>query len=258
MEKKLESFGRLLQTMEELRKNCPWDKKQTNETLRTLTIEEVYELSEAVLSNSPDDIKQELGDILLHIVFYSKIGEENGQFNIADVCDTLVEKLVKRHPHIYGDVKVKDDNDVKDNWEKIKIENGNSPTLSGVPESMPSLIKALRIQDKAKGVGFDWKYKSQVWDKLNEELYEFKAELDKDTAEQDSIENEFGDILFSLVNYARFYKINPDDALEKTNKRFISRFTKMESLVKLDKKKLHELTVNEMEEYWQKAKKLLA
>ena len=255
MDEKLKAFSSVLQTMDELRSQCPWDKKQTNETLRTLTIEEVYELSDAVIRNSPEEIKKELGDILLHIVFYSKIGEENGQFSITDVCNNLVEKLIQRHPHIYGDVVVKNDQDVKDNWEKIKLENGSGSTLSGVPDTMPSLIKALRIQDKARGVGFDWEHSDQVWDKLKEELDEFKVEIDQVRKDKNRMEDEFGDILFALVNYARFFDINPDDALERTNRRFIKRFNHMEKLIAADEKRFNEMPLMEMEEYWQKAKK---
>lgn len=257
MNKKLQAFERVLQIMDELRTQCPWDSKQTNETLRTLTIEEVYELSDAVIKNSFADIRQELGDILLHIVFYSKIGEENGQFDIADVCNGLAEKLIQRHPHIYGRVVVKNEQDVKDNWEKIKLENGSGSALGGVPESLPSLIKALRIQDKARGVGFDWEKSEQVWDKVKEEMEEFEVELNREKKDHGKLMDEFGDILFALVNYARFIDINPDDALERTNKRFISRFTKMEELIRNDGKQFREMTLIEMEEYWQKAKTIL-
>lgn len=257
MDKKLEAFAKVLKTMDDLRSKCPWDKKQTNETLRSLTIEEVYELSDAILQNSGDEICQELGDILLHIVFYSKIGEEKKQFDMADVCDRLVEKLVQRHPHIYGDVKVESDLDVKDNWEKIKLENGTKSTLAGVPGSLPSMIKAWRIQDKARGVGFDWDHKDQVWEKIQEELGEFRAEVSQPVPDKSRIEHEYGDILFALVNYARFLDINPDDALERTNLRFIRRFTKMEELINDDSKSLNGMPLMEMEEYWQKAKMLL-
>ena len=257
MDKRLEAFARVLQTMDELRSQCPWDKKQTNETLRSLTIEEVYELSDAVLHNDPEEIRKELGDILLHIVFYSKIGEEKQQFDIADVCHGLVEKLIQRHPHIYGDVKVETDQDVKDNWEKIKLENGSKSTLGGVPAGLPSMIKAWRIQDKARGVGFDWEHHSQVWEKVEEELAEFNAEINKPGQDPKKIEHEFGDILFALINYARFFNVNPDDALERTNKRFIDRFTQMEELIRKDLKNLKDMPLAEMESYWQKAKSVV-
>lgn len=254
MKEKLEAFARVLTTMDELRSKCPWDKKQTIESLRHLTIEETYELAEAILSKSYEKIKEELGDLLLHIVFYAKIGEEKGEFNIKEVCDTLVEKLIARHPHVYGDVEVNDADEVSDNWEKIKLENGIGSTLGGVPQSLPPLIKASRIQEKARGVGFDWNNSEQVWEKLNEELSEFKAEITKTDASIDKIEDEFGDIIFSIVNYARFYNINPDNALERTNLKFIQRFNKMEVAISEAGKDMRDMPLEEMEEYWQAAK----
>lgn len=253
MKEKLEAFAKVLNTMDDLRSKCPWDKKQTNESLRHLTIEETYELAEAILSKSDVKIKEELGDLLLHIVFYAKIGEEKGAFDIRDVCDSLVEKLVERHPHVYGDVKVENAEQVKDNWEKIKLANGNG-TLDGVPKSLPPLIKASRIQEKARGVGFDWDHSEQVWDKLKEELAEFKQELDKKKGSKADLEGEFGDILFSIVNYARFFDINPDNALERTNLKFIQRFIKMEKSIKEAGKDLKNMPLDEMENYWQASK----
>jgi XTP/dITP diphosphohydrolase len=254
MKEKLASLAKVLETMDTLRSQCPWDKKQSIQTLRTLTIEEVYELSEAIEQEDWMKIREELGDLLLHIVFYAKIGEEKKHFTIADVSDKLVDKLVERHPHIYGDVKVRNEKDVKDNWEKIKTKKGDKSTLSGVPDSMPSMIKAIRMQDKARGVGFDWDHKDQVWEKTLEELQEFKEEIDKPIENQNRLEDEFGDILFSLVNLARFYNINPDDALEKTNRKFKHRFTKMEKAIKSDNRSLSDMPLEEMEEYWQRAK----
>ena len=227
MDKRLEAFGRLLTIMDELREQCPWDKKQTNETLRHLTIEETYELSDAILNNDSEEIKKELGDLFLHLVFYSKLGDEKGQFDVSDVLHSVCDKLVYRHPHIYADVEVKDEEEVKQNWEQLKLkEGGNKSVLGGVPNSMPSLVKAMRMQDKAAQVGFDWPSKDDVWDKVDEELQEFKE------AEGIEKEEEFGDLLFSLVNYARWLKINPDDALEKTNKKFKYRFETIEQYAK--------------------------
>jgi XTP/dITP diphosphohydrolase len=214
MDKRLVAFERLLDIMDDLREKCPWDRKQTNETLRHLTIEETYELSDALLANDDNEIKKELGDLFLHLVFYAKIGQEKEVFDIADVLNSVCEKLISRHPHIYGDVTVKDAEEVKQNWEQLKLKEGNKSVLGGVPNSMPSLVKAMRMQDKAAQVGFDWPNKEQVWDKVEEELTEFK------TAPEAEKEGEFGDVLFSLVNYARWHNINPDDALEKTNIKF--------------------------------------
>lgn len=249
-EKKLEAFGRLLETMDTLREKCPWDRKQTFESLRPHTLEESYELSEAVLLNAPEKIKEELGDLLLHIVFYARIGEEKQEFSIYDVCNDLVGKLIERHPHVYGNVKVRDDAEVKDNWEKIKVSNGDKTTLGGVPAGLPSMIKAIRIQEKAKGVGFDWDHREQVWDKIEEEMKEFHEEVLK-AESKDKIEDEFGDLLFSLINYARFFDINPDTALEKTNLKFIDRFNRMEEAVKRDGKSFRSMSLEEMEDYWQ-------
>jgi XTP/dITP diphosphohydrolase len=252
-EKKLQSFGKLLIIMDQLREECPWDKKQTLETLRHLSIEEMYELSDAIIDNDLPNIKKELGDILLHIVFYARIASETNEFDIADVIDNVVEKLINRHPHIYGDVKVKNEEEVKTNWEKLKLKEGNQSVLSGVPKSMPSLVKASRIQDKARGVGFDWNNKDQVWEKVVEEINEFKVEVD---LKSDKIEEEFGDVLFSLINYARFININPDDALERTNRKFIKRFQYLEEQSKKDGKELANMTLEEMDVYWNQAKRL--
>jgi len=249
MDKRLEAFGRLLTIMDELREQCPWDKKQTNETLRHLTIEETYELSDAILNNDSEEIKKELGDLFLHLVFYSKLGDEKGQFDVSDVLHSVCDKLVYRHPHIYADVEVKDEEEVKQNWEQLKLkEGGNKSVLGGVPNSMPSLVKAMRMQDKAAQVGFDWPSKDDVWDKVDEELQEFKE------AEGIEKEEEFGDLLFSLVNYARWLKINPDDALEKTNKKFKYRFETIEQYAKDNGKRMEEMTLAEMDNIWDLAK----
>ena len=249
MDKRLEAFGRLLTIMDELREQCPWDKKQTNETLRHLTIEETYELSDAILNNDSEEIKKELGDLFLHLVFYSKLGDEKGQFDVSDVLHSVCDKLVYRHPHIYADVEVKDEEEVKQNWEQLKLkEEGNKSVLGGVPNSMPSLVKAMRMQDKAAQVGFDWPSKDYVWDKVDEELQEFKE------AEGIEKEEEFGDLLFSLVNYARWLKINPDDALEKTNKKFKYRFETIEQYAKDNGKRMEEMTLAEMDKIWDLAK----
>ena len=250
MDKRLEAFGRLLTIMDELREQCPWDKKQTNETLRHLTIEETYELSDAILNNDSEEIKKELGDLFLHLVFYSKLGDEKGQFDVSDVLHSVCDKLVYRHPHIYADVEVKDEEEVKQNWEQLKLkEGGNKSVLGGVPNSMPSLVKAMRMQDKAAQVGFDWPSKDDVWDKVDEELQEFKE------AEGIEKEEEFGDLLFSLVNYARWLKINPDDALEKTNKKFKYRFETIEQYAKDNGKRMEEMTLAEMDKIWDLAKR---
>ncbi|MDI9339818.1 MAG: nucleoside triphosphate pyrophosphohydrolase [Sediminibacterium sp.] len=254
MNEKLKAFERLLTIMDELREQCPWDKKQTIESIRHLTIEETFELSDAILKNDMQEIKKELGDILLHIVFYARIASETNTFDIKDVINTLCDKLVFRHPHIYGDVKVKDENEVKQNWEQLKQKekDGNKTVLSGVPNSMPALLKAYRIQEKARSVGFDWEEPQQVYDKVKEEL----DELDKEVAGKntEAIENEFGDVLFSLINYARFLNINPEDALEKTNKKFIKRFTYMETKIKEQGKSLADSTLAEMDVFWNEAK----
>ena len=247
---KLEAFDRLLTIMDELRENCPWDKKQTLESLRHLTIEETYELSDAIVENDLEEIKKELGDLMLHMVFYARIGSEKGAFDVADVLHQVCDKLVRRHPHIYGDVNAEDEEAVKANWEKIKLkEKGNQSVLGGVPKSLPALVKAMRIQEKARGVGFDWDHQEQVWDKVQEEMMEFQEEQDKEKKA-----GEFGDLLFSLINYARFVDINPEEALERTNKKFIKRFQYLESESKKDGKELGEMTLPEMDEYWERAK----
>ncbi|WP_034557493.1 nucleoside triphosphate pyrophosphohydrolase [Capnocytophaga sp. oral taxon 332] len=251
-EKQLAAFGRLLDIMDDLRAKCPWDKKQTMESLRHLTIEETYELGDAILNNDLQEVKKELGDLLLHIVFYAKIGSETGDFDIADVANGVCDKLIVRHPHIYGDVKVANEEDVKRNWEKIKLQEGNKSVLGGVPQSLPALVKASRIQDKAAGVGFDWENIDDVFAKIKEEIDELHAEVkaQKHTA----IEAEFGDVLFSLINYARFLKVNPEDALERTNKKFITRFQYLERKAAESGKSLRDMTLAEMESYWQEAK----
>ena len=250
----LKAFDRLLTIMDELREQCPWDKKQTMESLRHLTIEETYELGDAILDNNLDEVKKELGDLLLHIVFYAKIGSETQDFDIADVCHGICDKLVDRHPHIYGDVKVENEEDVKRNWEKLKLKEGKSSVLEGVPKSLPALVKANRIQDKVAGVGFDWEAPNQVWEKVEEELNEFRAEVK--SGDKDAIENEFGDVLFSMVNYARFLDINPENALERTNKKFSKRFQYLESKAKALNKPLKEMTLAEMDVFWEEAKQL--
>ncbi len=250
---KMESFGNLLDIMDELRAKCPWDKKQTMESLRHLSIEELYELSDAIIDNDLIEIKKELGDLMLHLVFYAKIGEEKNAFDIKDVLDSISEKLIFRHPHIYGDVEATTEKEVKNNWEKLKLKEGNKSVFSGVPISLPSMIKASRIQEKARGIGFDWENKDQVWDKVLEEIDELKVEIQNNTNE---IEDEFGDVLFSLINYARFINVNPDSALEKTNRKFISRFKKMEELIIGNGLVLADMNLNEMDIYWEKAKKL--
>jgi XTP/dITP diphosphohydrolase len=255
-ESQLQAFGRLLDVMDELRAKCPWDKEQTNETLRPLTIEETYELSEALLDDEASEISKELGDILLHIVFYAKIGSEKGQFDIEDVCDRLVKKLVFRHPHIFGEVEVSDAREVEKNWEKLKLKekDGNKSVLAGVPEALPSMIKAFRMQDKARGVGFDWDHREQVWYKVQEEISELKAEID--VLDTDKMESEFGDLFFSLINAARLYQINPDNALERTNHKFRTRFNYLESKTLQQGRSLRDMTLAEMDEIWNEAKKL--
>lgn len=251
-DERLVAFERLLNIMDDLRAKCPWDQKQTMESLRHLTIEETYELSDAILKNDKNEIKKEIGDILLHLVFYAKIGSETNDFNITDVINALCEKMIFRHPHIYGEVKVDSAEQVTQNWEKLKQKEGNKGTLSGVPNSMPSLLKALRIQDKARAVGFDWDQPEQVWEKVQEELAEFKEEVEK--GDRDKLESEFGDVLFSLINYARYLKINPEDALERTNKKFISRFNYMEEKIKAQGKSLADSSLQEMDVFWNEAK----
>jgi XTP/dITP diphosphohydrolase len=241
--------------MDELREKCPWDKKQTMESLRHLSIEELYELSDAILEGDDEEIKKELGDIILHIVFYAKIASETGKFDIADVLNGICEKLIVRHPHIYGDVKVTDEEDVKRNWETIKLKEGKLSVLEGVPNSLPAMIKAYRMQEKAKGVGFEWSNAEDVWKKVVEELEEFKVESAKED-NRDKLENEFGDLLFSLINYSRFIGINPEDALERTNKKFKKRFEHIERRARENGRLLQDMKLEEMDVYWEEAKKL--
>ena len=248
-EQKLEAFSRLLDIMDDLREKCPWDRKQDLQSLRHLTLEEVYELSDALLEEDLQEIKKELGDVLLHLVFYAKIGSEKGSFDIADVINALNEKLIFRHPHIYGDVEVQDEEEVKQNWEKLKLKEGNKSVLSGVTKGTPSMVKAYRIQDKVKGIGFEFASAEDAWKKVDEELTEFHAETDPDKKEQ-----ELGDVFFSLINYARLSGINPDSALERTNIKFISRFQKMEELALAKDLKLEELSLEQMDELWEEAK----
>jgi len=251
------SFERLLTIMNTLREQCPWDKKQTMETLRHLTIEETYELSDAILEGDMNEIRKELGDIMLHLVFYTRIASETNDFNITDVLNGICDKLIHRHPHIYNDVQVNDEADVKRNWEQLKLKEGNKSVLEGVPASLPALIKASRIQEKARGVGFDWEEKSQVWDKVEEEMREFRDEFNKtdDTIiDKGKAEEEFGDLIFSLINYARFIDINPEDALEKTNMKFIKRFRYLENKAKELGKNLKDMTLSEMDLFWNEAK----
>jgi XTP/dITP diphosphohydrolase len=263
-QQQLMAFDRLLTIMDELRTQCPWDRKQTMESLRHLTIEETYELSDAILENDLPEIKNELGDVLLHIVFYAKIASEStpgseSYFDIRDVLNGICDKLVSRHPHIYGDVVADTEEAVKQNWEKLKLKEGNKSVLGGVPGSLPALVKAMRIQEKARGAGFDWDEKEQVWEKVEEELQEFKASFDIETGaaiDQKEAEGEFGDLLFSLVNYTRFVDINPETALERTNKKFIRRFQYMEEASRADGKSLGEMTLSEMDAYWNRAKQL--
>ena len=252
MKNKKEAFSRLLEIMDMLREQCPWDKKQTMESLRYLTIEEVYELSDAILDKDMEEIKKELGDILLHVVFYARVASETNDFDILDVINNLCDKLIHRHPHIYGNVTARNEEEVKENWEKLKLKEGNKSVLEGVPKSLPAIVKAFRIQEKVRGVGFDWKNKKQVWEKVLEEIEELKLEVKK--GNQDKIESEFGDVLFALTNYSRFVNVNPEDALERTNKRFIKRFQIMEDIIKKDGLILSEMTLSNMDIYWEKAK----
>ena len=248
----LKAFDRLLTIMDELREQCPWDKKQTMQTLRHLTIEETYELGDAILEDDLVEVKKELGDVLLHIVFYSKIGSETNDFDIADVCNSICEKLINRHPHIYGDITVKDEEEVKRNWENIKLKEGKKSVLEGVPKGLPALVKANRVQDKVAGVGFDWEKPEQVFEKVQEELSELQEEVK--SGNPDKMEAEFGDVLFSMINYARFLNINPENALERTNKKFIGRFQYLESKAKEAGKSLKDMTLGEMDVYWEEAK----
>ena len=253
-ETQLEAFDRLLTIMDDLREQCPWDQKQTMETLRPLTIEETYELGDAILNADLNEVKGELGDLLLHIVFYSKIGSETNDFDITDVINTICEKLIHRHPHVYGDEIIKDEIEVKKNWESLKLKEGKKSVLQGVPNSLPALVKASRIQEKVAGVGFDWEYTDQVWNKVEEEIRELKKEIIN--MNQDAMEDEFGDVLFSLINYARFLNINPENALERTNKKFIKRFQFLEKKANEIQKSLTEMTLAEMGNYWDEAKKI--
>jgi XTP/dITP diphosphohydrolase len=249
---KLEAFGRLLQIMDELREQCPWDKAQTMETLRHLTIEEVYELADAILEGNQDEVKKELGDILLHIVFYARIASETAVFDIKSVIDQVCEKLIHRHPHIYGEVKVGDAGEVARNWEQLKLKEGKKSVLEGVPKSLPSLIKSMRIQDKARSAGFDWEKQEQVLDKVEEELKELRAEIRSGNTER--MKSEFGDLMFSMVNLSRFLNVNPDEALERTNSKFIARFQYLEQAAKHIGKSLQDMSLEEMDVFWNEAK----
>jgi len=253
-ENQLKALDRLLTIMDQLREGCPWDREQTMESLRILTIEETYELGDAILDNDLQEVKKELGDVLLHIIFYSKIGSETNDFDIADVANSISEKLISRHPHIYGDVKVNNQEDVKRNWEQLKLKEGKSSVLEGVPKSLPAMVKANRIQDKVAGVGFDWEKPEQVFEKLQEELAELTHEVKQN--DQDKIEAEFGDVLFSMINYARFLKVDPESALERTNKKFSKRFMFLEAKAKEMGKSLSEMSLQEMDVFWEQAKKL--
>ena len=248
----LDSISQLIDLMDELREKCPWDQKQTFESLRHLTIEETYELADAILENDLQEIKKELGDVLLHIVFYAKIGSEKNAFDIADVANSISDKLISRHPHIYRDVKVENETDVKRNWEQLKLKEGKKSVLEGVPKSLPAVVKASRIQEKVAGVGFDWEKPEQVWEKVQEELAELNDELK--IGNNANIEKEFGDVLFSMINYARFIGVNPENSLEKTNKKFINRFQFLEKETKKEGKKLSEMSLTEMDIYWKKSK----
>ena len=252
MKNKAKAFVRLVEIMDRLREECPWDKKQTIDSLRYLTIEEMYELSDAILDKNMDEIKKELGDLMLHIVFYSRIASEKKHFDITDVLNSISDKLIHRHPHIYGDVVANDVKQVKENWEKLKLKEGKKSVLEGVPKSLPAIVKAYRIQEKVRGIGFDWQNKNQVWDKFQEEIEEFQREEEKNDTEK--MEEEFGDVLFSLVNYSRFVNVNPEDALEKTNKKFIRRFQFMEQKIKEDGLDLSKLSFEQMNNFWDMAK----
>ena len=252
MDARLVAFERLLNIMDDLRAKCPWDIKQTIDSLRYLTLEEVYELSDAIIDGDMQEIKKELGDIMLHLVFYSKIASETNTFDITDVLNDVCEKLIHRHPHIYGDVEVADEAEVKANWEKLKLKEGKTSVLEGVPKSLPAMVKSIRIQEKARGVGFDWDDRKQVWEKVQEELEELKNEVK--AGDKLKTEQEFGDLIFSLINYSRFIEVNPEDALERTNKKFIQRFQKMEAVLKKEEKDLSKMTLSEMDVYWEQAK----
>lgn len=252
MDPRLQAFGRLLDIMDDLREKCPWDKEQTMESLRHLTIEETYELGDAILENNLDEVKKELGDLMLHLVFYAKIGSEKKAFDITDVLNGICEKLIVRHPHIYGNVEADTPEQVKQNWEQIKLKEGRKSVFEGVPSGLPALVKAQRLQDKAAGVGFDWDDVEQVWDKVQEELGEMRAEVVKN--DKEATEKEFGDVFFALVNYARFVGVNPEDALERTNKKFIARFKFMEAEISKAGKNMKDMNLEEMDSYWNKAK----
>ena len=252
-DERLTAFKRLLDIMDSVRDKCPWDKKQTFASLRYLTIEETYELSDAILEKKYDDVAKELGDLMLHIVFYAKIGQEENIFTITDVLNGISEKLVRRHPHIFGDIQVQNEDEVKNNWERIKLKEGNSSVLGGVPLSLPAMVKAYRIQEKARGIGFDWENTEQVIEKVQEEILEFCHEKELGSPK---MEDEFGDLLFALINFARFIHINPEDALEKTNRKFIKRFQYMEQRAKQQKRALSQMSLDEMETLWQEAKKV--
>ena len=251
----MKAFERLLNIMDELREKCPWDQKQTIQSLRYLTIEELYELSDAIIDNDMQEVKKELGDILLHIVFYSRIASEKNYFDIEDVINSICEKLIHRHPHIYGDTKVSNEYDVKKNWEKLKLKEGKKSVLEGVPKSLPALVKAYRIQEKVRGVGFDWDNKKQVWDKVLEEIEELKIEVLN--GDQKKIESEFGDVIFALTNYSRFINVNPEDAIEKANKKFMKRFKVMEKLLNDEGLNFDQMNLEEMDVYWNKAKNII-
>ena len=254
MDKRLVAFKRLLDIMDDLREKCPWDQKQTLESLRNLTIEETYELADAITAQNLNEIKGEIGDLLLHMVFYCKIASEKKAFDIGDALNTVCDKLIHRHPHIYGDVVVQDEEEVKKNWEKLKLKEGRKSVLEGVPHSLPALVKATRIQEKAKGIGFEWENAKDVWKKVKEEIDEFEVELNNNT---DKKEEEFGDLLFSLVNYARFIDLSPESALSKTNQKFITRFQLMEDLIIKDENKIQDMSLLEMDQYWDRAKLIL-
>jgi len=253
MDTRLQAFERLLNIIDVLRAKCPWDKKQTLESLRYLSIEEMYELSDAILNKDMDQIKNELGDIMLHLVFYAKIASETNQFDISDVLNGICDKLIHRHPHIYGDIEASTEEEVKKNWEKLKLKEGKKSVLEGVPRSLPAMVKAIRIQEKVRGVGFDWDDIDQVWEKVLEELEELRVEIK--AADKLKTEQEFGDLLFSLINYSRFLEVNPEDALERTNKKFIQRFQQMEAILKEERKNLSDMTLSEIDMYWKQVKK---
>lgn len=255
MEEKLKAFERLLTIMDDLRSKCPWDKKQTLASLRHLTIEETYELSDAIIAGDLEELKGEIGDLMLHMVFYSKIADEKGAFDVADVLNAICDKLVHRHPHIYGDVEATTEEEVKANWEKLKLKEGKKSVLQGVPKSLPALVKATRIQDKVKGIGFEWDNQGQVWDKVQEEMAEFQAEVQ--AGNQDKMEDEFGDVLFSMINYARWIDVNPEDALARTNQKFMKRFQWMENEIAKDGKSFDEMSLTEMDVYWEASKKTM-